>query len=728
LSGRYDPELEDTLRDPELLRLAAMLSSAHTPEPPLDDAFKSGLRRELMQKAWEATERRGSWWRRLAAPPRVAWVGAAALVALIALVVVQTQGTGGNGEVVVGSPQSGGTAVQLQQPILVSFNQPMDHQSTEQAVQIVPATSVEFRWSGDTTLFVQPTSGNLAPNTQYQVTIGPGALTKGGKRLTSPKEFTFVTQPTTPSPGGGPSPTPGGGSVLTGQHRLTVLPGADYSPQWSPDSTTVYFVNAGGALQSAPVAGGQPRTLVPDGVSNPALSSGGDRIAFMRAGRLQVLNLSGGQTIGVAGGESATAVVWVKNRLYWAGPSGVFTTGPGGPGVGGGTVKLASNPDPSGSFISIAPDGAHAAFRSGGAILLVDVATGATTTLGRAAGSGSFQGWSPDGARIMHDGVIADMNGQTLARLPAGDPSWSLSGQIIVGTDSSLIEVNSDGTGLLQLATGSAFRQPAWAPDSSTFVFVRGGFLWAAGVPSGHQPQVSTIDQASAVVAAFMQARLAGDFDKARSFLDDNGKAVYAAGGPALIPGGDAGFRRYYILASEVDPTSPNTVRFVVRLIFGRGGPLERTLSEETLTLKRVSASDPFLIDRVTAGPVRDLGRGPVVVAVRITPSRVEVTFDSDLRPTTIAGVLLQDGQGSPVGGSVSYSDRTVTFSGLQLSAGAPYRLVVLPTVQDVGNRNVVSEYDLDLVGPGADVSAGSAPQTPVIVLPSASPSPRAGG
>jgi len=116
------------------------------------------------------------------------------------------------------------------------------------------------------------------------------------------------------------------------------------------------------------------------------------------------------------------------------------------------------------------------------------------------------------------------------------------------------------------------------------------------------------------------------------------------------------------------------------------------------------------------------------VVAVRITPSRVEVTFDSDLRPTTIAGVLLQDGQGSPVGGSVSYSDRTVTFSGLQLSAGAPYRLVVLPTVQDVGNRNVVSEYDLDLVGPGADVSAGSAPQTPVIVLPSASPSPRAGG
>ncbi|TME96080.1 MAG: hypothetical protein E6I34_00120 [Chloroflexi bacterium] len=721
MSGRYDPELEDMLRDPELLRLAAMLSSAHTPEPPLDDAFKSGLRRELMQKAWGATERRGSWWRRLAAPPRVAWVGAAALVALIALVVVQTQGTGGNGEVVVGSPQSGGTAVQLQQPILVSFNQPMDHQSTEQAIQIVPATSVEFRWSGDTTLFVQPTSGNLAPNTQYQVTIGPGALTKGGKRLTSPKEFTFVTQPTTPSPGGGPSPTPSGGSVLTGQHRLAVAPGADYSPQWSADSTTLYFVNAAGALQSVPVAGGQPHTLVPDGVSNPALSSGGDRIAYIRAGRLQVLSLSGGQTISVAGGDSATALVWVKNRLFWAGPSGVFATGPGGPGGGVGPVKLASSPDPSGSFVSIAPDGAHAAFRSGGAILLVDVATGATTRLGLAAGSGNFQGWSPDGTRIMHDGVIADMNGQTLARLPAGDPSWSLSGQIIVGTDSSLIEVNSDGSGRQQLATGSAFKQPAWAPDSSTFVFVRGGFLWVAGAPGGSQPQPSAIDQAAAVVAAFMQARLDGNIEKARSFLDDNGKATYAGSGPALIPRGDAGFRRYYILSSEVDPTSPNTVRFVVRLIFGRGGPIERTLSEETLILKRASANDPFLIDRVIVGPVRDLGRGPVVVAVRITPSRVEVTFDSDLRPATIAGVVLQDGQGSPVGGSVSYSDRTVIFSGLQLAAGAPYRLVVLPTVQDVGNRNVISEYDLDLVGPGADTQSQ-------VIIATPSPSPNAGG
>ena len=162
-------------------------------------------------------------------------------------------------------------------------------------------------------------------------------------------------------------------------------------------------------------------------------------------------------------------------------------------------------------------------------------------------------------------------------------------------------------------------------------------------------------------------------------------------------------------------------MRFVVRLIFGRGGPIERTLSEETLILKRASANDPFLIDRVIVGPVRDLGRGPVVVAVRITPSRVEVTFDSDLRPSTIAGVLLQDGQGSPVGGSVSYSDRTVIFSGLQLAAGAPYRLVVLPTVQDVGNRNVISEYDLDLVGPGADTQSQ-------VIITTPTPSPTTGG
>ena len=144
MSGQHlDPELNEVLQDPELLRLAGMLSQAQTPEPPLDDAFKSALRRQLMDIAWRSAEGKDSWWRLWLAPPRLSWVGAAAVVVLIASVVVYTAALppGGITEVIVKSPQQDQSAVALRQPILVSFNQPMDHPSTEKAVQITTFNS-----------------------------------------------------------------------------------------------------------------------------------------------------------------------------------------------------------------------------------------------------------------------------------------------------------------------------------------------------------------------------------------------------------------------------------------------------------------------------------------------------------------------------------------------------------------------------------------------------------
>ena len=78
MSMRHDPELDDVLQDKELLRLGELLSSAVRPEPPLDDAFQSELRRQLMHQAWEMGEGRPSWWKRAFAPPGMAWIGATA--------------------------------------------------------------------------------------------------------------------------------------------------------------------------------------------------------------------------------------------------------------------------------------------------------------------------------------------------------------------------------------------------------------------------------------------------------------------------------------------------------------------------------------------------------------------------------------------------------------------------------------------------------------------------
>ena len=97
MNGRHDPELDDILQDEELRRLAGVLTATQRSEPPVDDAFRSGLRRQLMQQAWEMGEGRPSLWRRMFAPPGLAWVGATAGLVLIAGIVVWNvmQPTGG---------------------------------------------------------------------------------------------------------------------------------------------------------------------------------------------------------------------------------------------------------------------------------------------------------------------------------------------------------------------------------------------------------------------------------------------------------------------------------------------------------------------------------------------------------------------------------------------------------------------------------------------------------
>src|SRR5207302_4031195 len=109
-----------------------MLSRAQTPSPPLDDAFKSALRRQLMDVAWRSAEGKDSWWRQWLSPPRLSWVGAAAVVVMIASVVIYTaaQPPGGFNEVIVQSPQQDQSQGELRQPRHVSVNRPVDDPST----------------------------------------------------------------------------------------------------------------------------------------------------------------------------------------------------------------------------------------------------------------------------------------------------------------------------------------------------------------------------------------------------------------------------------------------------------------------------------------------------------------------------------------------------------------------------------------------------------------------
>jgi hypothetical protein len=260
-----------------------------------------------------------------------------------------------------------------------------------------------------------------------------------------------------------------------------------------------------------------------------------------------------------------------------------------------------------------------------------------------------------------------------------------------------------------------------WAPNGNTFAYVRGASLWAANsAPLAAEP--SALDLAASVVSQFMNARLAGQAELAKTFLDDNGMQAYSTSGLPLTVNG---FSRQYVVMEELSGQNATTARFVVRLVLSRG-PLDVAEYEETLTLVRAQAGQPFLIDQASAGPTRVVGRGAEVVSVDFATGSMKIVFDSDLVSDTVAdGVILLDRNGKRVGGQSTYANRTVIITGLNLTPGAAYKLVILTTVQDVSGRSVHAEYDLSLVGPALVNAPGSPlPEPSPNRIPHPSPSP----
>lgn len=722
MNSYHDPELDDVLQDDELRHLAAVLTSARRPEPPLDEAFRTGLRRQLMKEAWEISEGRDSWWRRLFAPPGLAWAGAITGLLLIAAVVVFMAGQppGGLTQIVASSNLDGKNSVALAQPIQVQFNQPMNHETTEAAVQITPATNVAYSWDQNT-LTVQPTGGSLAPNTQYQVTIGPTATTASGQHLSTPQVITFVTQPPAPPPTPAPTPRPTPTPVLGEKQLASLVGAASLKAQWAADSSSIYYVDGKGALNLISTKGGSIQVIAPDGVTSLAMAPAGDRLAYVRGDKLEVLTFATGKTDELAPNPAPVMVGWAKDQLVWAAADGLYAQSNNGP------TKLAPLPTTgtvAATVLSIAPDGTHAVYRLDTNLYLVDLGTGKSMQLGQA--NATFQGWSPDGTLLVYGAgdtlVVADAVGVTQTTLPAsGEATWSSQDGILIGSDTLLYEVHPDGSNGIRVSNGT-YHFPLWAPNGTAFAFVRGGSLWVAVAPA-LPPIPASIDQASQVVNAFMDARLQGDSIRATTMLDDNGKKAYGPGGLALVVTGDPRFSRSYVLTQEMVSTQPDSARFVVRLVLSHG-KIDVSSYEETLTLVRDPTTKGFVVDQAAGGPHRDLGKGAEVVNVVVGQDSVKVTFDSDLDPGTITdGVIILDSKGKQVNATATYSNRTVTLSGLDLKENSTYRLVVLSTVRDVLGHNVAAEYDLDFVGPSAKKHGN---HHDAVVSPSPSPSPAA--
>ena len=429
-----------------------------------------------------------------------------------------------------------------------------------------------------------------------------------------------------------------------------------------------------------------------------------------------MLTFASGQTQEIAPGSPPALVGWANDKLLWAAADGIDTQ------AGDGTTQqlgqVPTNNGAATAWVSIAPDGTHAVYSQDGKLFVLGFANGKSTQIGQA--DATFTGWSPGGHLVMYSTtdnlIVADLQGATQATLPRGDASWSSQDAILLGSDTNLFQVRPDGTNLTKLASGT-YHSPMWAPNGISFAFFRGGVLWTATAPA-LPPGPTTLDEAGTTLNSFMLARVSGAAELATTFLDDSGKKAYASGSLALTVSGDPKISRYYILTQEVAGTDPDSVLFVVRLVLSHD-KIDVSDQEENLTLIRDATTKQFVIDQATGGARHVLGKGAEVVSVDVERDIVKVTFDSDLDPGTVSdGVMIVDSKGKQVDATVSYGNRTVTLSGLNLKIGSQYRLVVLATVRDVLGQNIASEYDLSVLGP-AEKKHGSNKG-----VPTPSPSP----
>ncbi len=193
------------------------------------------------------------------------------------------------------SPYDGAESVDPRATLLLSFDQPMDRHSVEQALQITPPLPGTFQWEADNQVRFRPDSPGLLRGVQYTATLAEGAYSLAGGTLPGSKSWHFrtVAGPTllAVAPASGASDVaPTATLVLTFSRPMdqqtvstrlhlerpardpTGDPGAGPAWQltgqatWSADSRILYFAPA------APLPSGPVRAVLTTGIRD---ASGG---------------------------------------------------------------------------------------------------------------------------------------------------------------------------------------------------------------------------------------------------------------------------------------------------------------------------------------------------------------------------------------------------------------------------------------------------------------------
>lgn len=701
---RQDPDLE-FLKDRELLEIASLLSSRRLPDPPLDPAFRSSLRRQLRRQHYEMLETSLPWWRRLFAGPSLAWSGAVAGIVLIAVAVLFAVHPGGSDNtLVVSSPLDHMRNVAVVQPMELQFAQPMDHQSVESALSIEPATQVTYTWQGNT-LLVQPAAGQLAPNTQYRVTLAPTAASTTGHAIGKATTITFVTAPP-PAPAPSASPTPQPAGIAIGTPVQLGPANGGVTAAWSADSSTLYYAGPDDSLQSVPAAGGTPVDLRTPAVE--AISVGND----VNGSMLAVLSADAATTMKpdataqhrylVTGG---LAVGWYRpGEAVVALPAGVYDLRNPAVDLTHPLVKFSGTAQQA----AFSPDGSRVLYLDqAGQVHLVDIQAGKDTAW--TSSTAGLPVWSQDGTRVAFvtlQGVeTAAPDGSGTSMLASLDQlgvktadgitlAWS-GGSLLAATPAGLSGIDTTLRNPVQLSAGT-LTAPSASPDHQGLAYVQNGSLYLVALQRpGAQDQL--LAKAEAVLQPFMDARVAGDPQAAGKYLDAAGEAAYAKG--TLVYSGQPHLSRWFPVFVQAHPDG--TVVAVVRLVLADGNSVEQSQLDETITLL-AGADGNLYVDGAIATPPRKVDAGPELLSVGLTGRQLTLQFDSDLDSSSLAGIGVAGPAGQAVAVTPGYANRTVTIDLGSATPGTLVQVTISTALKDVAGRGLPQSLLIPVLVPSS--------------------------
>jgi hypothetical protein len=692
MSAYRDPELDglgdEQGWDPEMRELAHFLRASSRAYSHIEPSpqFRRDLRRRLMREAWEQAARPPApWYRRFLAPQPMAWAGAAIGAVLIVTVAFLSLGPQqhDNVNVAVHSPQQDAqNLAPAVTPIQLQFSTPMQTDSVQ--LQIEPATLITKNWDPQhRVLTITPVNG-LSANTQYKVTVTSARTSQSQQvPVATIKPVVFSTGPLpTPTPSQGPRPTPPPSPILSPHDITSVVSGG--RPHWSIDGSSLYVISPAGALQQIPLSGGTPQKLA-DGVSLAAVAPDGSSVAWLSGGQVTWKSTIVSNVQPIALGFRAAG-------LLMASVADVETA----------EQKRVAGFKETASAADFSALGDHVAYLGASGLHLVDLATGRDATIGPATALGA---WAPDGQHYAYPtsaGVsVATVGDGATSRLVdlagVNGLTWSRGQQVLLSAAGALYLVDYGGgpatAQRLTAAQDGTFTAPDWAPNGSgQFSFIRGSDVWVAKVqgaapgPAPITPVTPGVTQDD-LVNSFMTARQRDLTDQALSFLDAAGRDAFSR---LSLVYTDPALARYYVLISQPG-------RVVVRLVLTHG--VGQTAVDETLGILPDANNHQF-IHSVTENPRPSFGTGPEVVRTVVTPSQVQVTFDSDLDPNSAVQSGAVAIKGVTTSATYDRSSRTVTLT-VQggLTPGTAYELSIGASLEDLSQRSAV-QYDLSFTGP----------------------------